>query len=116
MSLATARALRRNMTDAERRLWRRLRMRELAGCKFRRQRAMGAYVVDFVCLETRLVIEVDGGQHAEQADSDQRRTAWLAARGFRVLRFWNNDVFEHLDEVCETILRALEEEPCGPPS
>jgi len=116
MSLATARALRHNMTEAERRLWRRLRMRELSGFKFRRQRPMGNYVVDFVCLDRRLIIEVDGGQHAEQVDRDERRSAWLASRGFRVLRFWNNEVFEHLDVVCEVILQALEREESGPPS
>ena len=111
-----ARELRRNSTDAERILWRELRAHRFAGCKFKRQQPLGRYIVDFVCLGRRIVIEVDGGQHAEAVSEVRARDRWLNEQGFCVLRFWNNDVFEHLDEVCETILRALEEEPCGPPS
>ncbi len=105
------------MTDTERRLWRRLRMRDLAGYKFRRQRPIGPYVVDFVCLTRGLIVEVDGGQHAERTEADSRRTAYLIARGFRVLRFWNNEVSANLDGVCEQIVRALSDVGPGvPPS
>jgi very-short-patch-repair endonuclease len=113
MSIATARYLRRNMTDAERHLWRRLRMRDLGGYRFRRQRPIGPYVVDFACVERRLIVEVDGGQHGDEAQvaADAQRTADLEARGFRVLRFWNNEVLENLAGVCESIWRALEVPP-----
>ena len=90
-----ARDLRRNPTEAERTLWRHLRQRHVAGRKFRRQHPIGRYVLDFVCLETKLVIELDGGQHADREAEDQGRTAWLEARGYRVLRFWNTEVFEN---------------------
>ena len=98
------------MTDAERVLWGALRSRQLAGCKFRRQQPLGRFVVDFVCLEKRLVIEVDGGQHAEQdqAAHDAQRTAWLEANDFRVLRFWDHEVLQQLAGVKETILSELE--------
>ena len=95
------------MTDAEHRLWYHLRMRQLGGQKFRRQYIIGRYIVDFVCLKRRLIVEVDGGQHAEQTNFDARRTAWLVARGFRVIRFWNVEVFENIDGVCQTIYEAL---------
>ena len=104
-----ARTLRKSMTNAERKLWRALRGKQLVGQRFRRQHPLGPYVVDFVCLERRLVIEVDGGQHGEpeQADSDQRRTDWLAAEGYRVLRVWNRDVLVTLDDCMTTIWTAL---------
>ena len=102
-----ARDLRRNPTDAERALWRHLRQRQMAGLKFRRQHPIGRYILDFVCLDARLVIELDGGQHADRQDADQERTAWLEARGYRVLRFWNTDVLEHPEGVWDLILRAL---------
>ncbi len=86
-----ARELRRNMTDAEKRLWRELRLRQFDAHKFRRQFPLGPYIVDFVCLDARLVIEVDGGQHLDSPE-DRRRDAWLATQGFRVLRFWNTTV------------------------
>ncbi|MDX2167403.1 MAG: endonuclease domain-containing protein [Deltaproteobacteria bacterium] len=116
MSVAQARYLRRNMTDAERRLWRHLRMRDLGGCRFRRQRPVGPYVVDFACLERSLIVEIDGGQHNDVVHlaADQRRTEYLQRRGFRVVRFWNNEVFENLDGVCEEIRRLLEEPPSRP--
>ena len=105
------------MTETERRLWRRLRMRDLEGHKFRRQRPIGPYIVDFVCLTRGLIIEVDGGQHAERAEADAHRTAYLTARGFRVLRFWNNEVSANLEGVCEAIARALYDGASGgPPS
>ena len=87
------------MTDAERLLWKRLRMRQLADHKFRRQQPIGNYIVDFVCLEKQLAIEVDGGQHSEQADHDARRSAWLEAQGFRILRFWDHEVLKHIEAV-----------------
>ena len=107
MSIATARKLRRNPTDAEARLWARLRRKQIDGHRFRRQVPLGPYVADFACLETRLIIEVDGGQHDERAELDARRTAWLEANRFRVLRFWNNDVLQNIGGVVETIRAAL---------
>jgi very-short-patch-repair endonuclease len=86
-----AREMRRDPTDAEKRLWRLLRDRRLGQIKFRRQEQLGRYVVDFVCFEQKLIIELDGGQHAESA-YDAQRDAWLASCGFTVLRFWNNEV------------------------
>jgi len=106
-----ARRLRREMTDAERRLWARLRKRQLVDCSFRRQFPLGRYIVDFVCLDKRTVIEVDGGQHVEQADYDSRRTAWLEQQGYRVLRFDNNVVLTETDAVVASIAEALGAEP-----
>ena len=97
------RKLRRGMTDAERRLWGALRLQQVGGHKFRRQHPFGDYILDFVCLERRLVIEVDGGQHQEMQEEDQARTEVLEKAGFRVLRFWNNEVLEQLDSVMERI-------------
>ena len=103
-----ARDLRKYPTKAERVLWSHLRDRQLAGCKFRRQVPLGSYVVDFVCFEHRLVIEIDGGHHGEQFDRDRERSEWLESRGFRVLRFWNNEVLGQLDGVAQAILDAVE--------
>ncbi|HEY1136089.1 MAG TPA: endonuclease domain-containing protein [Xanthomonadaceae bacterium] len=100
------RNLRKHMTDAEQALWRILRHRQLDGWKFRRQHPYSDYILDFVCLERQLVIEVDGGQHAE-SDSDARRDAKLAAAGFTVLRFWNHDVLADIHAVGDEILRQL---------
>jgi very-short-patch-repair endonuclease len=108
MPSTLARRLRKNPTDAETRLWWRLRQKQLGGFRFRRQVPLGPYVADFVCLAEKLVVEVDGGQHAEQVEHDEARTAWLAANGLRVLRFWNNDVLGNMDGVLQTILDALE--------
>jgi very-short-patch-repair endonuclease len=102
-----ARFLRHNATDAERLLWSRLRGRQLGGFRFRRQRPIGNYVCDFVCLSESVVIELDGSQHIEQADYDSRRDAFLRSNGFRVLRFWNGDVMQRLETVLETIHEAL---------
>ena len=102
----SARALRRRMTDAELRIWYFLRGRHLVGFKFRRQHPIGPYVVDFVCLEQKLVIELDGGQHASDPN-DLRRDAFLQRNGYRVLRFWNNEALSHTAAVCESILRAV---------
>ena len=92
MSLAQAKKLRTNMTDAERRLWYHLRAHRFEGHKFKRQVPIGRYVVGFACLHRKLVVEVDGGQHSESA-RDRQRDDWLRANGFQVLRFWNHDVF-----------------------
>ena len=102
-----ARRLRANMTDAELRLWHRLRGKQIEGHRFRRQVPIGPYIVDFVCIRAMLVIEVDGGQHAVEAHLDAERTAWLESRGYRVIRFWNNEVLQEMDGVLETIYRAL---------
>ena len=96
MTLNKARELRKNPTEAERALWKHLRMRQFIGCKFRRQQAIGPYIVDFVSFERRVIIELDGGQHSQQVAYDAERTAWLEAQGYRVLRFWNNQVLEKL--------------------
>ena len=106
-SLAHAKHMRHSPTDAETRLWRNLRAGRLAGYKFRRQQPPGRYIVDFVCFEERLVIEVDGGQHLDAQLSDASRTKWLESEGFRVLRFWNDDVLLRNSLVLEEILRAL---------
>src|SRR5215472_4254340 len=101
------RQLRREMTEAERALWWRVRHRQLNGHRFRRQAPIGAYVVDFACLEARIVIELDGGQHFDDSVRDERRTAWLEERGYRVLRFWNNEVLSQTGDVLDLIIRAL---------
>jgi very-short-patch-repair endonuclease len=101
-----AQQLRNNSTDAERRLWRRLSRRQLEGLKFSRQMPVGPFICDFMCRERRLVVEVDGGQHAESA-RDAGRTAFLEAEGFRVIRFWNNDVLGNIDGVLQIIAEAL---------
>ena len=103
------RQLRTNATDAERLLWQRLRSRQLAGYKFRRQHPIGMFFADFACIEARLVVELDGGQHAtpEGLLSDERRSATLATQGYLVLRFWNHDVLQQTDVVWESILGAL---------
>lgn len=104
-----ARTLRKNQTDIESRLWYHLRNRQLLGCKFRRQLVVGPYIVDFACLEPKLVIEVDGGQHSEQAESDAKRTQYLQAAGYTVIRFWNNEVLNEISTVLENIYSALVE-------
>src|SRR4030065_971141 len=98
-----ARNLRRNFTDAEKLLWRHLRSRQLEGYKFRRQEPLGNYVVDFICYEKRIVIEVDGGQHATEKCKDNERDEWLRRQGFKVLRFWNNDVLQNMNGVSDVI-------------
>ena len=109
MSTERARALRKNLTGTERVLWRHIRQRQVGGYKFRRQQPLGRYIVDFVCLEKRLIVELDGGQHAEQVLSDTARTAWLETQGFRVLRFWNNEVLSEIESVKEAIREALQQ-------
>jgi very-short-patch-repair endonuclease len=101
-----ARTLRRDDTDAEAQLWSALRANRLGGWKWKRQLPFGPFIVDFACAETRLVVELDGGQHAERVAYDARRTALLEAAGWRVIRFWNSDVLTNRDGVCLTILDA----------
>ena len=102
-----ARSLRKNQTDAERKLWRCLRARELCGFKFRRQYPIAPYIVDFICVEKQLIVEIDGGQHVTMTELDNRRTEFLNARGYRVLRFWNNEVLQQLDAVLARNLDSL---------
>jgi very-short-patch-repair endonuclease len=108
-----ARALRSRLTEAEQALWQRLRRQQLQGERFRRQVPLGPYVADFVCFEQRLVIELDGGQHADST-KDSVRDAWLLSQGFRVLRFWNNDVLRNMEGVLQVTLHALQTPPPQP--
>ncbi len=101
-----ARKLRRDMTDAERRLWTHLRASQLEGVKFTRQYPIGDFVVDFACRSARLAIELDGGQHADNS-ADEERTRLIEAHGYRVIRFWNNDVLQNTDGVLTMILEKL---------
>jgi very-short-patch-repair endonuclease len=102
-----ARRLRRDRTEAEARLWRYLRNRQLEGVKFRFQSPVGPYVADFLCTEAKLIVELDGGQHGEQIEKDAARTKMLEAAGYKVLRFWNNDVLANTEGVLETIRHVL---------
>ncbi len=104
-----ARELRRRQTPAERILWNQLRSARTSGSTFRRQHPIGPYIVDFVCLEKKLVLEIDGGQHNEPGISrrDRERTIWLESEGYKVLRFWNNDVIANADGVVTVILQAV---------
>jgi very-short-patch-repair endonuclease len=106
---ATARRLRANATDAEMRLWRHLRRLPTFGSHFRRQVPVGPYVVDFACMAARLIIEVDRSQHGNDANMarDQVRTRWLTSEGYKVLRFWNNDIVQNMDGVLEAVYVAL---------
>ena len=99
-----ARAMRADATKAENLLWQALRNRQLAGLKFKRQVPLVGYIVDFVCFEARLILEVDGGQHAE-SNRDVERDRMFESQGFRTLRFWNDEVIGNIDAVCETIMR-----------
>lgn len=102
-----ARRLRQKQTDAEMGLWYHLRAKRLLGFKFRRQVALGRYIVDFVCHDAKLIIELDGGQHVDRVSADNERTAWLAEQGFRVVRFWNHEVFKNREAVLERIAALL---------
>ena len=106
-TLLKAKRLRRDLTDAERKLWSVLRNAQLEGAKFRRQQPIGPFIADFVCQDARLIVEADGGQHST-GDDDARRTAFLKGRGYRVLRFWNHDILENLDGVAASIVAELE--------
>jgi very-short-patch-repair endonuclease len=111
---AKARGLRISFTDAEKKLWRLLRSRQFASIKFRRQVPIGRWVVDFVAFEQKIVVEADGGQHAEAA-KDLNRDTDLAARGFRVLRFWNHDILRNPEGVIEVLGEALKDSPSPDP-
>jgi adenine-specific DNA-methyltransferase len=102
-----ARELRKTQTDAERRLWQFLRNRSLAGCKFRRQHPVGPCICDFVCIDRQVVIEVDGGHHADQVEKDEARTAYLESKGYTVMRFWNHEVLRETEAVLERILNMI---------
>lgn len=102
-----SRQLRNEMTVAESYLWQRLRSRQIHGFKFRRQHPVGKYILDFACIEAGLAIEVDGGQHNEMQINDDQRTALLEAQGWKVLRFWNNEVLQNIEGVLEKVLNAL---------
>jgi very-short-patch-repair endonuclease len=111
MADAFARQLRRNSTDAERRLWSKLRSYQIGKAKFRRQAPIGQYIADFVCFEAGLIVELDGSQHAARTEQDEERTAWLNSPGFRVIRFWNRQIFEELDDILEAIGLHLQNPP-----
>jgi len=102
-----SRALRRDSSDAEQTLWRHLRSSQLGGAKFRRQHPIGPYFADFCCVEAGLIVEVDGGQHAQQVVRDGVRNTYLEQQGFRVLRFWNHDVLARTTAVLEVIAKEL---------
>jgi len=95
------------MTDVEGMLWARIRGRQLQGFRFRRQHPIGRYIVDFICLELQLIIELDGGQHMDQQQYDVRRSQWLQNNGFKIVRFWNNDVTGDIDSVLQAIYLCL---------
>jgi very-short-patch-repair endonuclease len=103
-----ARTLRKQSTDAERHLWRQLRRRQIRGYRFRRQVPIGGFIADFACLEANLVIELDGAQHVERKSYDGERDRKLACEGFRVLRFWDNEVFHDTEAVLDVIFRSLD--------
>ena len=105
--LDRAKHLRSEQTEAEKRLWYHLRAHRFLGLKFKRQKPIGRYIVDFICIDRRLVIEVDGGQHDAQTEYDEKRDAWLRQQGYQVLRFWNREVMRELDGVLERIRLAV---------
>jgi len=100
----TAKTLRKRPTEAEKLLWTHLRLKQVEGLKFRRQQTIDNYIVDFVCFEKRLVIEVDGGQHSIDKEKDNERDRYLREQGFKVLRFWNNEVLQNIRGVLEVIM------------
>ena len=103
------------MTDAERKLWNTLRNKQVNGYKFRRQHPFGKYILDFVCLDAGLVIEVDGGQHQDSVGYDKERTLWLEQHDFKILRFWNNEILNYFDEVLDVIWGELRYNNRPPP-
>jgi lysyl-tRNA synthetase class 2 len=110
-----ARRLRRNQTDAERVLWFRLRDRRLAGLKFKRQVPIDRFVVDFLCADAKLIVELDGGQHDQDRERDANRTRVLEAMGYLVLRYWNHDVMRNTDGVLQDLLNTIDRQPSAPP-
>ena len=109
-----ARNLRKNMTTPEQHLWEALRKRQLDGYRFRRQTPLGRYIADFVCLEVRLVIELDGNHHHDQQGYDRERDHWMQAQQFQVLRFWNHDILNHQETVLQRIRYALHQQALPP--
>jgi very-short-patch-repair endonuclease len=107
MASTRARQLRSNPTEAEKRLWSKLRPKQIGGHRFHRQVPVGRYIVDFVCFTRRLIIEVDGGQHGDRVEQDRARTAWLEGQNFHVLRFWNNEVLGNIEGVYDVIVAHL---------
>ena len=114
--LRNAKSLRTNQTEAEQRMWYHLRAHRFMDLKFKRQKPMGRYIVDFVCVERQLIIELDGGQHAEQVAYDQHRDQWLRSQGYTVLRFWNNEVMGNLEGVLEQVRITLDLNSLSPPA
>jgi very-short-patch-repair endonuclease len=108
-NLANAKTMRSTQTPAEQHLWYHLRANRFMGLKFKRQTPLGPYIVDFICLERGVIIEVDGGQHGDDVAYDGRRDQWLASQGFVVLRFWNHDVLNQTEMVLESIRQVVEE-------
>jgi very-short-patch-repair endonuclease len=106
-----ARAMRREPVECEKKFWWLVRDRRLGGHKFKRQVLIGSYIADFVCLERKLIVELDGGQHADRAAYDRRRDAFLAAKGFRVIRIWDWEFLESIDGALDMVLRELEKPP-----
>ena len=102
-----AKTLRKNVTDAENYMWLFLRNRQIEGVKFRRQETIGSYIVDFVSHERKLIIELDGGQHALSVEKDGKRSKWFNEHGYEVLRFWNNEVLQNKDGVLEAVRQKL---------
>lgn len=103
-----ARTLRKSETDAERKIWQLLRSRSLKGVKFRRQHPIGPYIIDFICINAKLIIELDGSQHLQQQTYDEQRTMFLEQAGYRVIRFWDNDVLLQTERVMQAIYDALD--------
>jgi very-short-patch-repair endonuclease len=110
---AFVKTLRKNSTDCERKLWRYLRAHQFQDLKFRRQEQIGHYIVDFVCYDKKVIIELDGGQHSvpEQREKDEMRDSWLRSQGFSVLRFWDSDVLTNIEGVLEKIRETCEKHP-----
>ena len=106
-----ARELRKRLTDAEKTLWNHLRLKQLENLKLRRQQPVDKYIVDFICFEKRLVIEVDGGQHLVEKSKDKQRDQYLRKHGFEILRFWNHEVLMNIEGVLEVIRRSCLEHP-----
>jgi very-short-patch-repair endonuclease len=113
---ARARTLRQNMTEAERRIWQILRLNRMKDYKFRRQVPIGHYIADFVCHEARLIVEIDGGQHDRSSPRETERSGFLQSEGYRILRFWNDEVLANLEGVHQTIAAALGASPPPKPS
>jgi very-short-patch-repair endonuclease len=107
LTVRRSRLLRKNSTDAERIIWSHLRNKRMMGVKFRREQPFGRYIVDFISFSNKLVIEIDGGQHARQKEKDKVRDRFIRQAGFRILRFWNNEVLQNREAVLEVIRRAL---------